>query len=110
MVVRTHRYAKLTVTRVRNADVNIRVSRIRGCQIGRNGRCSHTVGRNQAPGLASRELPYATLYVNKEEAQTQSVWVGGSKNVGSIVSVEVAFHKPGNVVGSELAGNLQIPA
>src|SRR5215472_11312382 len=110
MVVRVYRYAELAVTRVRYANMNIRVSRISGCQIRRHGRGSHAVGRNQTPRLPGGEFPNATFYVDKEEAHTQGVRVGCGKDVGSIVTVKVAFNKAGNVVGAVLAGNLQIPA
>src|SRR5690349_17075712 len=110
MVVRAYGQAELTVTRVRNADVNIGVRCVCSRQIRGHRRSSYAVRRNQAPGLASRKLPYAALYIHKEEAHAQRVWVGGSKNVGSIVSVKVAFHETRDVVGSVLAANFQIPA
>src|ERR1700704_1340131 len=90
--------------------MNVTVSGISGCQIRRHGRGPHAVGGDQTPRLSGGDFPDAAFYIDKEQAHAQGVWVGCGKNVGSIISIEIAFNVTGDVVSSVLAAHLQVPA
>src|SRR5260370_26361323 len=70
-----------------------------GCEeIGGIGRESHAIGRLQAPGLSTQELPLVALQVQPVEADAVSVRIGSYKHVGGIVAVEVELKITGDVV------------